>query len=81
MLATTLTPVDDQIGQLRAKMVAADRDQARAINRQILHRLATRIHYLEAELALIYGGGNPRPVIQTPAAPHRDQREERGRPA
>jgi hypothetical protein len=50
--APSLPDVAQDLRELRARLVGADEQQARFINRQILHRLATRISDLEAEMAL-----------------------------
>ncbi|HUQ67899.1 MAG TPA: hypothetical protein VM165_00160 [Planctomycetaceae bacterium] len=49
----SLSGVGQEIRELRSRLVGADEQQARFINRQILHRLATRISFLEAEMALL----------------------------
>jgi hypothetical protein len=51
--------------ELRSKMATADEQQAHRINRQILHRLASRIRDLEVEMELVVRSSATNPGVPT----------------
>jgi hypothetical protein len=56
---------EKSLQELRSKRAVADEQQAHCINRQILHRLATRIRYLEVEMDLFVRSSSTEPGVPT----------------
>jgi hypothetical protein len=56
---------EKNLQELRSKMAQADEQQAQYLNRQILHRLATRIRDLEVEMDLLVRSPATEPGVPT----------------